>query len=1366
MAITLNLTCIPLGLQGDLAHLDILISPHLDNTADLVLLSQWTKAILDHPDGFSLAGIGKVTIDLSPLKVDLWSRLFGSTKSLGPVANPAAGTAGSVRINPRGVSLSMTHTELRRYHGSWIARTSNLANQGAQHNTLVRLHQEIIANHGLYQLSSVPQPGPAPPPTPTPPHPGSPGGPVIMNQPHGAQMSDPASVLVGDRLGINISISPTAPGGAPRPHALRLSNVLPSTVDLAVPARAQAALPALIFNASASLQAAGGTKVDLSGAPAPTDHLIYHLERLNSSNSAASRSRMAQQSAGQTPDIDFHQQLSLIMSMPALMDALGLVLHGTVPKSALSSLSQPTAKIRLAVPSFISSVFSAAAIANDTMTNTLMNVTPPDLTFTPAAATIVSGTDTILKKTGYFDPRDNFDWGCQQLDSGTTVAVGFANQSALRQANAVAQGATDPNDVLYQTYDEDLDHPVLPPSPITGGLQVWQTGRQSRAATAVDNADTQRAATDPANPPTLWAEDLINGTIADVFVAENTQEMTDPLDLCRRDEEYTIADVKVSVKGVERGVRTAAFRRLDGGVPQAFEVDETVVNWRMGSLVAPVKSPVDGKRPDHIHSKPHSNHQSIPWTGKAFQKTIESRSKQESPLFGQRHMVSLRPAFVSGGVVPYNEDAAKNAALGPIPYLRYELIQGPQSISVTDVPGFDKVHETPSLLLVSSKLDNGKLKPITETSQRVLVPAAVKEEVARRHGIPQKQLARGARVLPLRDGAIPVALPCTDWEKGATAYLPDPLCIGVTATLMQLDGSIVSSESLNYYGNTQWPDYTPHVVELHRSSDTKASLAQDTLKSGSLDIFTKASRRLICTIPAGNTYILTLQPKLRADFVSVHALAAFIPGVIVPTPGQPVPAGEPDKSLAIASSSDVCRPTHLRLTHATDLPISAATLTLPLSFDRSAGSKFSISASAHAESTATVEVLADWNDQDDNQEQPDPVLRTSHAKLTEFTIPKRPPVLPNATQTAPDVRLPFSDGRYRRVTITPRSLSRFRDLFPEKELALSGQSYTVDFIATAKPSAPDIEFVLPNFSCNTEDKHTRSFLQGLTIIHNRGWFSSGNHEQLAVLTSPVVIGNEPYDTLLPTSTVANAENNHSAWGLLPDWTNIAPSLDSTSTIQIMPCKSSSPRNLNPDGQTLETQTTVAVGSSKYRAMLFSPEYNRLDNQWYFNINFKNGPIAMGAVTRLIVARYQQHASDDNKLSVVAACDFINLWPGRTIVINHPHWYSRKATIQIFGAGPTKDVTTPCETAEQPTTLFEVRRTRRGGSPKNGFTWGESQPWPPDPKPWKANVLWQGTIPLPLFEDHAVIVRERAIFRDAESESTSRSCTIFLDAFKL
>jgi hypothetical protein len=85
--------------------------------------------------------------------------------------------------------------------------------------------------------------------------------------------------------------------------------------------------------------------------------------------------------------------------------------------------------------------------------------------------------------------------------------------------------------------------------------------------------------------------------------------------------------------------------------------------------------------------------------------------------------------------------------------------------------------------------------------------------------------------------------------------------------------------------------------------------------------------------------------------------------------------------------------------------------------------------------------------------------------------------------------------------------------------------------------------------------------------------------------------------------------------------------------------------------------------------------------------------------------------------------------------------------------------------------IEVRRAKRGGRPKNGFTWAESQPWPSDAN-LPAGTLWRATMPLPLGEDHVLIVRELNHFIDAEKpvgakkDDATRSCTVFLDAFKI
>lgn len=1343
MAITLTFTCIPLGVRNHRALFDILISPVIDAASDLAVLATWPQRLAQHPDQLSLASIGPLTLDLTALTPSLWNKLFDVSTTPVFRSNPAAPNPNGVRINPYGVSLSMSRDQLQQFHRSWLRRRSNVANAASETRPLVELHNDAIAQHGFFE-------------------PLTPGGPKPSQQQQQQQQQpgpeDPAVAIVQSRLGLDIGGSVQNPTVPSRPmFRARSTTQTSQDVILPVTANANLAVKQLLINVLTGIQVASTPSVSAPRQQGVPKHLLYHYDRNSAGFSAANRARMAKFYADKKDPIDFHQQFSLLLSMPAILEALGLVLHGSFPDTALPPVGANPFALQLQLGSDLATAFPGGTFA------TTVTQLPQ---FLPASQ------NTVLNSSGYLNPGSpgslRYDVGCQQLESGATQTIAFANHSAQRQTAAVLRTANTSTPGLYQSFDEDIDHPVLPPSPVTGGLQVWQPDKQFDTAAAVNRADTLRAA----GMQNLYAEDLINATIADVFPVKNASDMQHPLNLCLRDEVYDIDGDKLQRLKVERGVRTAGIRRLDGAsVPQAYEVDETVFNWRLQSLVAPATKPLDQSKPGSIKSGTSSTEQ-IPWSEKTkFKKTITGHPGAVTPLFGQWYMTSLRPVFITGGTVPFDATAAQNARIGDaFRYQRYELIQGPVAIPVAVVPGYQKKHETSSLMLVATERKSGQSKSVTEYAQRVLAPASVKTEVGRRHGIGEDVLEHGTKVLPLQNGALPPYLPDPDWSDGDVAYLPDPLCSGVIAVLSRLDGTVIGTAEMNYYDERPWPDYTRHVIEIRRGGGSDAIIDPATsLGKTVIPIFTRGSQKIVCHIPEGRTFILTLQPKLRPDVFDLHALAALLPT----SSGQPFPSGDLATQLAAASTSDVCRPTYLRLTHATDVPIAPATLSLPSTFDRAPGKLFSFTGTADAQSTAVVEVMADWLDQSDNQEQPGPVLQACHAKLIEIQVHKRPGTGITAFPfSASDVRLPFSDARYRRVFITPRSSSRFREVFAGDDLLLNGAATPVDFRSTAPPKAPDIEVVLPNFKWNWDTPHQRTFLQGITLVHNRSWFSSGNGEQLAVLTSKAKQGvADSGDTIAAVFDQADDEAQVSAWGALLDWVPASPNLADFANIQLLPGDNVYPADLDAKGSPLDAKGIVNVGGTDYHAMFYTPQYNAADAQWYFNLTFHSGPLAYGAVIRLLVARRQQNcASGDLALSPVLPCDFAPLWPDRMITITRQGWFFHKtATVEIKGVGPASRGA--CTAEDAPSMSIEVRRAKRGGEPKNGFTWAESQPWPSDAN-LPAGTLWRATMPLPLGEDHVLIVRELNHFIDAEKpvgakkDDATRSCTVFLDAFKI
>jgi hypothetical protein len=1085
-------------------------------------------------------------------------------------------------------------------------------------------------------------------------------------------------------------------------------------------------------------------------------HLLEHVNRISSKPRGKHAGQLVpdiQKLHKSQAGLDFNQCITLLLNMPVLMKTVGLVLQGSF---ALPDSLQVPSTVTLQMD-----LSQASAFENFVEVQTVCT-----------AALLPYSSANTLTTNGWTFPSDTYSVGCLELDAEAKKQVQFGTrvgQRAAGHANSTSFQTADPAKVTV--FDEDVVHPVLPPSPRTGGLQVWQHNRQQSAAAAVSSAQVDGASS---TPPPRYADDLISATAVDILHNGVWYPLTG------RNEAYDFPGGRIHIANskVVTGVRMAATRPTDGNSDQ-FNIDETIFNWRLGSLVAP---PSSNHKYKAISSKTGSlSTQAIPWS-KNFTKTISASTDIPSPLFGETYQVAMRPVYVTGSVLPFDDQAARQAMLPPFTFQRYELMQGPELISAYINHAFAK-HETKTLMMVGSKLkDDLSASPHVSSSVRVVAPSRVSPEVARRHGYPESSIEAGARVIPLHDDALPSEISNSmQWSGKGTPYLPDPLCIGVIATVTDLNGNLLVDSNgsilpganpvdLDYFDDAiAWPDYIAHFIELQRA-DTGATSA--TLSTEPVDYLQAnfpfpldKSKKIVCRVPVGQTVLLYLHPKLDSRVLTQHAFSKKTPLLDGVTPHD-------------ISMSDICRPTVLRMSHAVDRPAGRPTIVSddlilvtnsnpPIyTFTRTPANTMNLTVTADALSTSKVEVSAQWRDQVDDPQQAKPEVRPSQAQLAEFHVEKRsrssPPVQP--------VHLPFADARYRRLTMKASALSRFATCFSSDDQPStdSTPALLVDVLATAAPAAPEVEMTLPTLhweTSQTKKMITRKRTMGLTLILNRQWRSSGNFEKLAVLNSLDANGNP----VLKTMDKSMDDSLVSSWGFMPDFEfagvayftqsangstkcNCAPLPNPASDAAIDLSLDDAPAD--PDDPHPVKQDTINYNNVSYPVCLYTPKYNEQDQQWYVNLGF-GAPPAYGTVVRLIVARHQHFAVKGCEHSPFISCDFALLSAQRYITFKRPGFWSRKVTLTVHGYGAY-------DTSGKLISQIEVRYVR---SAHGNFDWQEGPVLKPDdPTKYKGDVLWQGTVDAEFIVGSTILVREKEIYGSAEQSDGTDYRVVYSDAF--
>jgi hypothetical protein len=1134
--------------------------------------------------------------------------------------------------------------------------------------------------------------------------------------------------------------------------------------------------------------------------PSSRQHVIHHINRLRSVSrkapaniSQSSLDGTATASGRAQITMNFSQRISLLQGMPTVMEVLGLVLVFYVPGNSDVSAIQKL-KVVASYNGTQRSYSNMTIVSPWTAVNSALFLPQPQ---PPAPAGSPSTQNPIIRPdNGYIDVSANYWMGSLQPESAAGHMFNFANRATMRLNGS---GTNELEAIASQT-NEDYTHVVLPPSPHTDGLYVYQHGRQNLMRQKLDNQAKQLAAGPPTDTSVKYAEDLFHSFAVDMKDASSI----DWSRLTVRNERYfkcsDMDNAIITATNCEHGVRSSGTRPTDS-IPtflltsesdetQRHQIDETLFTWRGGSLAVMDSSQTS------IPSQTKGSHgtQVLPW-GKQFCGEFEVSSKAKIPnqVFGGSYAFALRPVYITGRARPFDPDAAAASTVpNAVNFLRNEMLLGPKLIKKADTGS--AACDTQSLMFVSSKVENplqiqaanqmGTLKVSgdIESAIRYIVPSACTANMAKRHGMPPDAIVKGSSSVPMKkknkdkksnkDGALPDTLPIEDDEiDPTTIYIPDPMCDGVRVTLFYIGNGPLpsaahqSTTTLPYYEGRNWPDFSLHLIELQRGEPgSPVTLKPYTTNWQDNHVAPNGeygSVTLVCTLPPGMTAVMELTPTVGADFRKIHAFA---------------PPSTPSGTPALEDTT-ICRPTVLRLTHATNIPVTVPDFmldgaapqpsgTAPYIYDRSQCSTPGVTTHYEPYSTGKVSIEASWTEMVDtprDSKNPIPVRLPQRAAIFSQQFPKLKATKVGADigivydtddscpscassalgsttpATGPTVKLPFSDTRYRRVELAMTGVSRYENVIAEKQHSTSAtRKILYDFPSTAPPPVPNVEYILPTF----EWQFTKKFHQctqtrkcGLAVMLNRPWFSSGEGEQLAVLLpassqcGPAKIPSPKtlqlpalYPPLLPHSP-NGVEDTVSAWGSHPIWNFAETSTMSISLENASSCNS------------------VAVNGQSFNFALFDPVYDPVEDRWYCNLSFSEPPV-YGTLLRLILARYQPHsASPGISLSAPSIVDFALLNPKRVVQTRRTCLNSVEVT--VFGVAPydsgkllnrfTVEVVTE---KDHDTTEFSWQET---DSPSNSGTENVVK-----------QILWQGVLKFDPLATNTVVAREYEQFLPFEA----------------
>ena len=497
-------------------------------------------------------------------------------------------------------------------------------------------------------------------------------------------------------------------------------------------------------------------------------------------------------------------------------------------------------------------------------------------------------------------------------------------------------------------------------------------------------------------------------------------------------------------------------------------------------------------------------------------------------------------------------------------------------------------------------------------------------------------------------------------------YLPDPLSHGVT--FMPLDGS--NGAAHRAFAGSAWPDAAPFKLILSggpTALDMSGPDASVLLEQGTM--------------------------------LSVRYASAAVP----PNgSGNGPPQGELEQMgrwHGMGATGQAATQTHhfqhwmltpwrtFTFVHAVEKPLTQPEIKL-LTVSKGKGNTFVQIAQgkgeAHAPSTGELELRGRWQDMVDDpagtepEDDPHPVSKDSHVwdrkvdyDENQFDFTKR----------GEGPKHEFGDTKHRFVHYRFIGTTRYREYFPpkltdyetvethpgdpdltqkKKLITRPGpeflvNSLPVNILSSARPSQPDMLYVLPTFKWVDTANGRKRQGRGLRIYMRRGWFSSGVGELLGVVMMP----QGPV-----SSEVAEELRKYvSQWGNDPIFDrNLNTPLTASQFTHDPAFPDTMPRHLG--------QGLLLAEGEKGQLPLFTqvlgfyPNFDYERKLWYVDLELL--PTShYYTFLRLGLCRYQPQSLPSCEISKVVHTEFAQLLADRSATLNH-----RTGFIDVTLAGPS------------------------------------------------------------------------------------------------
>jgi len=771
----------------------------------------------------------------------------------------------------------------------------------------------------------------------------------------------------------------------------------------------------------------------------------------------------------------------------------------------------------------------------------------------------------------------------------------------------------------------------------------------------------------------LFADDLTLGYRMDVQPEDMGGKW---FSLHKRNNKYSFINsgnsyIDIPDMPVDEGYIQIGAAEEDTSSGKQLKIGEAITRWDGWSLsVPPVGSALNEPTIDedeiHDKSKPGATEKEAakyraPLSADFKLSVSPSIEKGSLPMlrFGKKYAIKIRTVDVAGNSVDhtFTPENAAQAVVPNIRYMRYEPADTPFLLLGNKM----KDGESSEMMVIRSN-ENITVEEYEKTTAgnkyiadavRHVKPPRCTVERATAHGMLdkgfgqanaaqaatyyQKIIAEKDPLFKEEDNSPNLQIYNPDQQTFPVEYLADPMAAGVTFFIStndpnpKLPDPEVVTKRVSFY----FDEEVTTAAQLNKKATTEEWFNPKTfrilLREGNPAVKWEASSRTLnVTLQKGVIFRMNYASFWRPDdLIKLSGILDMM--------GMNTLAGAVGKRIAGGQHWMFSPWRQISFVHAVQQPISvdasgkkypAIVNIVP---DRDYGDNFSwlnTQLLVHGPSTGQFDLDADWQDWIDDVEEPALQIVDVKAKVFHFTTLYKvfDYVFGNINgiknNPFPALKHTFNDTKHRFINYHSIATTRYREYFfnliKDKgaafKLTREGEIVNkVNILSSARPVAPQVEYVIPTFEWNratTGKKTVTGRISGLRVYLKRPWYSSGEGEQLAVvLMFPKVSDN----------LGGSAGATYTTWGTDP--AKLSAPLSGGITPNHLSFVNLKPENIAMTAVVEHPTAKVAVAA-------FDVKYDKDRQLYYADIMFNIGA-AYFPFVRLAVAAYQKHSVKKN-----------------------------------------------------------------------------------------------------------------------------------------